>query len=146
MKLNYRGVSYEKEIAAPLQAEYERPAVDLKYRGASYRLGEVAKVERLGVIFKYRGATYTQQPIAQPEVAPVAEPVASLATSSIDERARLLTLSHNRAVRNRHHAMLVRNAAQVGFSANLANYWNQMQGEIETALWTNYDRSNAALS
>lgn len=151
MKLSYRGVSYDYNPSNTIKAEYPSVAANLKYRGASYRRGEVAKVERLGAIFKYRGVEYTQTPIAQPE--PVATPVAAVvpaapepAVMTLEDRARMLTMNHNRFVRNRQHAVLARTAAEVGFSAKLADYWNQVQGEIDTALWSEYDRSNAALS
>lgn len=148
MQLSYRGVKYDYSPANPVKAEYHQPGVDLKFRGASYRRGEVAKVERLGAIFKYRGATYSQPVVEVPATAPVAPvaPVAAPATISVDDKARLLTYSHNQAVRNRHHVMLARTAAEQGFSGNVANYWNQVQGEIDAALWSDYDRSHAALS
>jgi hypothetical protein len=148
MQLSYRGVKYDYNPANPLKVDYAQPAADLKYRGATYRRGEVAKVERLGTIFKYRGAAYSHQPVAQvkaPETAPVVAPVAPVATT-VENRARLLTLGHNRAVRNRHYVMLARTASEQGFAGNLTNYWNQVQGEIDTALGADYDRSHAALS
>lgn len=148
MQLSYRGVKYEYTPANPVKAEYAQPAVDLKYRGATYRRGEVAKVERLGTLFKYRGAAYNYQPVAQvkaPEATATTAAVAPVATT-VENRARLLTLSHNRAVRHRHYAMLARTAGEQGFAGNLTNYWNQVQGEIDTALSADYDRSHAALS
>ncbi|EKQ70684.1 hypothetical protein OsccyDRAFT_0986 [Leptolyngbyaceae cyanobacterium JSC-12] len=150
MQLSYRGVKYDYNPANPVSAEYPQAGVDLKFRGASYRRGEVAKVERLGAIFKYRGASYSHQPIADveatvPAVAPVVE-AAAPAAISVEDKARLLTYGHSQAVRNRHHVMLSRTAKELGFSGNLANYWNQVQGEIDSALWADYDRSHVALS
>jgi hypothetical protein len=149
MQLSYRGVKYDYNPANSVAAEYTQPAVDLKYRGASYRRGEVAKVERLGAIFKYRGAAYTHQPVAQvaadqpvAAVAPTEVPVAF----TVEDKARLLTLGHNRAIKNRHHVMLARTASEQGFAGNLTNYWNHVQGEIDAALWADYDRSHASLS
>ncbi|MDX2230045.1 MAG: DUF4278 domain-containing protein [Leptolyngbyaceae cyanobacterium bins.349] len=147
MQLSYRGVKYDYVPANPVKAEYVQPAVDMKYRGATYRRGEVAKVERLGAIFKYRGAAYGQQPVAQVETPqPVATTAAVAPITTIEDKARLLNLSHNRAVRNRHHVMLARTASEQGFVNNMANYWNQVQGEIDAALSADYDRSHAALS
>lgn len=60
MKLSYRGISYEANSAtAPAQPTVA--ASDLKYRGASYRLGEVAKAESQNAILMYRGMAYTHQ-------------------------------------------------------------------------------------
>lgn len=149
MQLSYRGVKYNYNPANPAKAECAQPAADLKYRGASYRRSEVAKVERLGAIFKYRGAAYSNQPVAEVVAAPPVAAVAPAevpATFTVDDKARLLTLSHNRAVKNRHHVMLARTASEQGFAGNLANYWNQVQGEIDAALWVGYDRSHASLS
>lgn len=149
MQLSYRGVQYDYNPANSAQAEPVQPAADLKYRGAAYRRGETAKVERLGAIFKYRGAAYSHRPIAPVEPAqPVATPaaVAPVAAITFEDKARLLTLSHNRAVRHRHYAMLSRTAGEQGFAGNVANYWNQIQGDMDTALWSDYDRSHAAFS
>lgn len=111
MKLSYRGISYDYSPANSANAEVAQPGVDLKYRGATHRRGEVAKGDRLNAILKYRGAAYSTQsnPVA---VAPV--------TRTVEDRARLLNLSHDRAIRNRQHSMLSRVAAQIGVSANLA--------------------------
>lgn len=149
MQLSYRGVKYDYNPANPVKAEYAQPAVDLKYRGATYRRGEVSKVERLGAIFKYRGAAYSHQPVAQVEAAqPVAltAPVVAPVATTVEDRARLLTIGHSRAVRHRHYAMLARTASEQGFVGNLASYWNQVQGDIDSALGADYDRSHAALS
>jgi len=147
MQLSYRGVKYDYNPANPVKAEYAQPAVDLKYRGATYRRGEVSKVERLSAIFKYRGATYSHRPVAQVEAPqPVVTPAPVASVATFEDKARLLTLSHNRAVRNRHYVMLARAAGEQGFVGNLASHWNQIQGEIDTALSADYDRSHVALS
>ena len=149
MQLSYRGVKYEYNPAQSVKAEYPQPVVNLKYRGASYRHQEVAKVERLNAIFKYRGVQYTQPAIA-PVAQPVAQPVAVAAVQSgetnVETKARLLNRGHNQSVRNRHQVMLARFASNEGFVGNLSQYWNQVQGEVDTALWANYDRSHAGLS
>lgn len=153
MKLSYRGVQYETNatpIAPDAPAIYTGPAVNLKYRGATYRRGEAAKVERLGAIFKYRGVAYSQAADNQasaPTTAPVVQPVAAATlTTTVEAKARQLTLNHNREIKNRQHSVLARTAANVGFSAQLSNYWNQVQGEVDAALLGEYDRSGAALS
>ncbi|MDX2239066.1 MAG: DUF4278 domain-containing protein [Leptolyngbyaceae cyanobacterium bins.302] len=146
MQLSYRGVKYDYHPANPVKAEYAQPNVDVKYRGATYRRSEVAKVERLGAIFKYRGTAYSQQPVTQVEaVQPVTAVANPPAVATFEDRARLLNLNHNRAVRNRHQVMVARTADEQGFS-KLASYWNQIQGELDTALWADYDRSHAGLS
>ncbi len=148
MQLSYRGVKYDYHPADAVKAESARPATDLKYRGATYRRGEVAKVERLATLFKYRGAAYGYQPVAPvaaPQSAATPAAVAPIA-STVEAQARLLNLSHNRAVRNRHYTMLARTAGEQGFVGNLTSYWQQVQGEMDTALGADYDRSHAALS
>ncbi len=145
MQLSYRGVKYDYNPASSVKTEYAQPAVDLKYRGASYRRQQVAKVERLGVIFKYRGATYTHRPTVEAKPVP-ATVAAQPAEAAVVEKARLLNLSHSQAVRNRHHVVLARFASTEGFMSNLANYWNQVQGEIDPNLWADYDRSHVSLS
>ncbi|MBL1173526.1 DUF4278 domain-containing protein [Pantanalinema sp. GBBB05] len=60
MKLSYRGISYEAHpVTAPTKPAV--PASDLKYRGASYRRGEVAKAESQNAILTYRGMSYSHQ-------------------------------------------------------------------------------------
>lgn len=149
MQLSYRGVKYDFNPANPVKAEYPQPVVNLKYRGAAYRHQEVAKVARLSAIFKYRGVEYTQPAIA-PVANSVAQPMAVAAAQSVDTtvdaQARLLNRGHNQSVRNRHQVMLARFASNEGFVSNLTQYWNQVQGEMDTALWANYDRSHASLS
>lgn len=138
MKLSYRGTSYDYN---PSQVSTAQPSVtptDLHYRGASYRLSQVAKGESLSAIMKYRGV----QPGNQ--VAP-AETAAS-AVSSIQEQARSLAAHHYQDVKNRQQAMLSRSASAVGLAANVADYWNHIQGQIHPTFRTNYDRSHAALS
>ncbi|MCL6433709.1 MAG: DUF4278 domain-containing protein [Leptolyngbyaceae cyanobacterium HOT.MB2.61] len=143
MKLTYRGVSYEST-----QKPAFVPAVDLRYRGASYRLNQVAKNDNLNAILKYRGTAYSLRPTVQAvDVAPAVAPAVSTASPlSVEEQARLLTLSHHRAVKNRQQSMLRRSAAEAGLSANIANYWNHIQGKIHPSFWMSYDRSHTALS
>jgi len=116
MQLSYRGVKYNY---TPAQAEIAQPAVDVKYRGATYRRGEADKVARLGTIFKYRGATYNRQPVAQVgAVQPAA--IAAIPVTTIEDKARLLNLNNSRALRNRDQVVLARTASEQGF-VNLAN-------------------------
>ncbi|WP_421656013.1 DUF4278 domain-containing protein [Leptothermofonsia sp. ETS-13] len=143
MKLTYRGVSYEST-----QKPASIPAVDLRYRGANYRLKQVAKNENLNAILKYRGAAYTLEPTVQTATVPSAAVPAVSAVShlSIEEQARFLTLNHHRAVKNRQQSMLRRSAAEAGLSAHIANYWNHIQGKVHPSFWMSYDRSHTALS
>lgn len=150
MKLTYRGVSYDY---VPAQQQSDAPAVeapDLRYRGAKYRLNQVAKAESLNALLKYRGAAYSTQPVAATPaeaVAPVevAAP-ASTAKLSIQEKARMLTMDHHRMIKNREQSMLARAAAEVGLATDAANFWNHIQGKIQPTFRVNYDRSHAALS
>lgn len=116
MQLSYRGVKYDYN---PAKTEFVQPAVDIKYRGATYRRGEAAKVARLGAIFIYRGATYNRQPDAQVEtVQPAA--IATTPVTTVEDRARLLNLNNSRALRNRDQVVLARTASEQGF-VSLAN-------------------------
>lgn len=147
MKLTYRGVQYESN-----NQPASVPAVDVRYRGASYRLNQVARTENLNAILKYRGAVYGSQPVAEvAATTPVADVTAAPVTVampaySVEQQARLLTMSHHRAVKNRQQSMLSRSASEVGLKANLANYWNHIQGKVHPSFWMSYDRSHTALS
>lgn len=147
MKLSYRGVQYESNNQPAAV-----PAVDVRYRGATYRLQQVARSESLNAILKYRGAMYGSQPSA-----PVAPAIPIEATTpapvfvpapavSVDQQARFLTMNHHRAVKNRQQSMLSRSASEVGLKANLASYWNHIQGKVHPSFWMTYDRSHTALS
>ncbi len=142
MLLTYRGVSYEANATRPAAV----PAVDLKYRGATYRLNQVAQSASLNAVLKYRGTTYGQQPTVA-AVAPVPESVpAAVASVSVEEKARILTMNHHRLVKNRQQALLSRSASELGLSNKIGNYWNHIQGKVHPSFWYSYDRSHAALS
>jgi hypothetical protein len=105
MNLTYRGVSYDGASSETLNPGFTRPVVDLKYRGVSHRLGEVAKTERLGVIFKYRGVEYGNSDRA---LSALSNPALN-----VESRARVLTMNRDRSLRNRLQSMLIRSEMEV---------------------------------
>lgn len=117
MQLTYRGVNYETNSAT---VQTSVPATDLKYRGASYRLNQAARTESLEAILKYRGAIYGDS--KQAKRAAIAAPAPQ--ASSVQAQARLLTMNHQRLIKNREQSMLSRAAAQVG--VDTTNYWNHV--------------------
>jgi len=139
MKLTYRGVGYEPNHS---KNTVSIPAVDLKYRGATYRLTQTAHTEALNSILKNRGVESNSQPAAE------ATPVRTSDTvePSVQDKARFLTLNHHRAVKNRQQTILNRSAAELGLGATVRNYWNHIQGKVHPSFWATYDRSHATLS
>lgn len=101
--LTYRGMTYAHQPSDEQVAAVAPKAVDLKYRGTSYRLGEVAKAESRNAILTYRGMSYSHQPVAETRVdAPVAPAL------SVQDKARVLTMNHDRALRNRQQTVFNR--------------------------------------
>jgi hypothetical protein len=145
MKLTYRGISYESDPAQQANTQPVAP-VDLRYRRATYRFNQNARAESLNAILKYRGVAYSSQPVA--EVAPtpvVAEtPVVSISTS-VEDQARLLTMRHQRFIKNRQQSLLSRVAGEIGLDT-ISNYWNRIQGKVHPTFRVDYDRSHATLS
>jgi hypothetical protein len=136
MKLSYRGVDYDFSPSS------------LQVRGAKHRLNNVAKAKTLGALLTYRGAAYsiapsTQTESASPSVAPgsvltyrgiryTVQPMQQAAPAqavtatkasvrSLEDQARVLTMNHQRATKNRQQAMLLRSAADVGMPAAAAS-------------------------
>ncbi|NJP09812.1 MAG: DUF4278 domain-containing protein [Leptolyngbyaceae cyanobacterium RU_5_1] len=107
MKLTYRGISYDYNPANTFETEASGSVANLRQRGAIHRRSEVEKAERLEAIFVYRGQVYNRKSVVQPVA------LASTETS-VENKARLLTINQNRSVRNRQHSMLTRSAAEVG--------------------------------
>ncbi|MGI0485254.1 DUF4278 domain-containing protein [Pantanalinema rosaneae CENA516] len=104
--LTYRGMSYSPE-AANMTAAVAPKAVDLKYRGTSYRLGEVAKAESQNAILTYRGMDSQQ---------PAVEAVVDAPVMSMQDQARVLTMNHFRALKNRQQTVFNRSWNSVVFS------------------------------
>lgn len=158
--LTYRGVQYQTN---PVDQTASAPVADLKYRGAAYRSRQNAGVQALNAILTYRGAAY-QITAAQKAPAPVAVNAAlsyrgldyqvkpatedgavAAPTSTVEEKARLLTLNHHRVTKTRQQTVLARAAAEVGMP-NTGSFWNHIQGKIHPSFWETYDRSHAAFS
>lgn len=143
MKLTYRGVSYESNNnTAPVAG------VDLRYRGANYRLHQTALAENLNAILKYRGATGAAQSTVETAPVTAIEQTANepATVPSVEVQARLLNVNHYRGVKNRQQSLLKRHAFAVGLMADTAKYWNHIKGEIHPTFWINYDRSHVAMS
>ncbi|HEY9615256.1 MAG TPA: DUF4278 domain-containing protein [Microcoleaceae cyanobacterium] len=110
--LMYRGMSYSHQPTEQnaVVASVAPKAVDLKYRGTSYRLGAAAKAESQNAILTYRGMSYTHQPVAETVAdTPVAPAI------SVQDKARVLTMSHHRALRNRQQTAFTRSWNAVAF-------------------------------
>lgn len=142
MKLSYRGTCYDYTPAQTSNTQPEVTPTDLHYRGATYRLGQVAKGESLSALMKYRGVAYSAKPTTQ--TAPVQTPAA--VAPSVQAQVRSLAAHHYQDIKNRQRVMLSRSASGVGLASNVATYWNHIQGQIHPTFRMNYDRSHAALS
>ncbi|MDX2215414.1 MAG: DUF4278 domain-containing protein [Oculatellaceae cyanobacterium bins.114] len=148
MKLTYRGISYDYN---PPQAQATEVVAAGKYRGSGLRFRKAQKelAQQPSLDLKYRGVAYST---ATPEAVsvPVAVEPVVVATStrvSVDDRLRSLMLNHHRSVKQREQAMLSRVAVQVGLPTQYAyEYWNPIQGKINTAVTETYDRSRVAFS
>lgn len=146
MKLSYRGTSYEYNPVNTVNTESPKPLVDLKYRGASYRRNQAAGVQRLSALFKYRGVAYNQHSSVEPPSETTSTTPVPQVALSVEEKARLLNLNHNREIRNRHRVMLARLAAEVGVSGSVAEQWDDSSSAWDSSTWAGYDRSHVALS
>lgn len=149
MNLTYRGVSYE----------YNPPEVDMtsseevgQYRGLEWRFRNAHKtpVMQPSLNLVYRGVAY-ETGTPESEVAPTYTPapttsVSAPAVLTVQNMARSLMTSHHRWIKNRQQALLSRSAAEVGLSADAAQYWNHIQGKVHPSFRRSYDRSHAALS
>ncbi len=120
MKLTYRGVGYESNHP---ENTVSIPVVDLKYRGATYRSAQAAHTQALNSILKNRGAAYN----SQPAVETTSVPTSGTVESSVQNKARFLTLNHHRTVKTRQQTILNRSAAELGLGASVRNYWNHIQ-------------------
>jgi Domain of unknown function (DUF4278) len=149
MKLTYRGVSYDYN---PPKVEYGDRTQVGKYRGLDIRFRNPKKplVLQPTLDLMYRGAAYTLNPVdnsdSAVEVSPAA-PTPVAATSSVQERARLLMMGHHKSVKRRQQAMLTRLDARVGLPTSEASrFWNHVRGEAHPSFNADYDRSQVAMS
>ncbi|MEN9232070.1 MAG: DUF4278 domain-containing protein [Thermostichus sp. DG02_5_bins_236] len=152
MELSYRGVDYNY---TPATAEVSPGKVGGRYRGLDWRFRHLTKpvVLPANLDMLYRGvACHTEAPtevaqLAQP--VPVAEPASMAApshTHTLDELSRSLMMSHQRAIRIRQQAMLVRGVEHIGLHANVRGFWNRIQGKVHPTFRLNYDRSHVSMS
>ncbi|MBD2460036.1 DUF4278 domain-containing protein [Oscillatoria sp. FACHB-1407] len=146
MKLTYRGISYDYN---PPQAQVGEVVAAGQYRGSGVRFRKAQKQlsQQPSLDLKYRGVAYTTG-APEPILAPVVvEPVAASAIASVDDRLRSLVINHHRNVKQREQVMLSRVAVQVGLPSQYAyQYWNPIQGKINTAVAGTYSRSHVAFS
>ncbi|MEN9224922.1 MAG: DUF4278 domain-containing protein [Thermostichus sp. HHBFW_bins_43] len=147
MELSYRGVDYNY---SPATAVVSPGKVGGRYRGLDWRFRHLTKPPVLptNLDMLYRGVAYhreapeaTAQPVQEP--APVA---ASTHTHALDGLSRSLMMGHQRAIRIRQQAMLVRGVEQIGLHANVRNFWNRIQGKVHPTFRLNYDRSHVSMS
>ncbi len=150
MELSYRGVDYNY---SPATAAVSPGKVGGRYRGLDWRFRHLTKpvVLPTNLDLLYRGVAYhpqAPQAAAQP-VQPTKEPIpvaASSHTHALDELSRSLMMGHQRAIRIRQQAMLVRGIEQIGLQANVRGFWNRIQGKVHPTFRLNYDRSHVSMS
>ncbi|MEN9220924.1 MAG: DUF4278 domain-containing protein [Thermostichus sp. BF3_bins_97] len=151
MELSYRGVDYHY---SPATAAVSPGKVGGRYRGLDWRFRHLTKpvVLPTNLDMLYRGVAYhseAPEAAAQPTVQPVQEStpvVASTHTHALDELSRSLMMSHQRAIRIRQQAMLVRGVEQIGLHANVRSFWNRIQGKVHPTFRLSYDRSHVSMS
>ncbi|MDJ0593165.1 MAG: DUF4278 domain-containing protein [Pleurocapsa sp. MO_226.B13] len=105
MKLTYRGVNYEYN---PPVVETVEGKIGGKYRGLDWRFHNLKKAPVLQppVNLTYRGVTYANRPTATPE---------TVSTGlNVQQQARWLMLSREKAARKRAESMLRRSADELG--------------------------------
>jgi hypothetical protein len=154
MELSYRGVDYNY---SPATAAVSPGKVGGRYRGLDWRFRHLTKpvVLPTNLDMLYRGvanhvANHPEAPqaAAQP-VQSTKEPTpmaASSHTHALDELSRSLMMGHQRAIRIRQQAMLVRGIEQIGLHANVRGFWNRIQGKVHPTFRLNYDRSHVSMS
>jgi hypothetical protein len=150
MKLTYRGTSYNYN---PPEVEYGDLTQSGKYRGLDVRFRNPKKplVLQPTLDLLYRGVAHKNGENAPQESVPVVTvettEAAKTPVLSVQDRARMLMMSHHRQVKRRQQAMLSRLDTQVGLpSAEASRFWNHVQGKVHPSFGDTYDRSSAALS
>ena len=143
MKLCYRGVCYDynpPEVATPQNTETVGT-----YRGIDVRFRNPKKalVLQPTLDLKYRGVAYRQNEATSEVAKPIAEPTKTPALS-VQDKARSLMLSSNRKAYRRQKSMFDRLAAEVGLTANVSEYWQQLRDSVDGSGVS--DRSAATLS
>jgi hypothetical protein len=150
MKLTYRGMSYDYN---PPEVEYGDLNQSGKYRGLDVRFRNPQRplVLQPTLDLLYRGVAHKSQGVEESPASVSGETVeadvAKTPVLSIQDRARMLMMSHHRRVKHRQQAMLSRLDAQVGLpSGEASQFWNHVQGKVHPSFGDTYDRSQAALS
>ncbi len=136
-KLSYRGVSHTH---SPTAATVSPGKVGGRYRGLDWRFRHLTKppVLSTNLDFLYRGVASRSQ-AAESAAAP-------RRFHALDELARFLMAGHQRAIRIRQQAMLVRGTERVGLHTNVRNFWNRIQGKVHPTFRLDYDRTRVSLS
>ncbi len=145
MELSYRGVDYTRPSAT---AAVSPGKVGGRYRGLDWRFRHLSKpvVLPTNLDLLYRGVATEASAAAAPAV-PTTAPVPEAGRSHIlDELARRLMMGHQRSIRIRQQAMLVRGTEQVGLHVNVRNFWNRIQGKVHPTFRLTYDRSRVSMS
>ncbi|WP_416676295.1 DUF4278 domain-containing protein [Egbenema bharatensis] len=147
MKLTYRGKSYDYN---PPEVEYGDLNQSGKYRGLDVRFRNPKRplVLQPTLDLLYRGVAYKNNEVEEsPASVPVEAEVTKAPTLSVQDRARMLMMSHHRRVKHRQQAMLSRLDVQVGLpSGEASQFWNHVQGKVHPSFGDTYDRSQASLS
>jgi hypothetical protein len=65
---------------------------------------------------------------------------------SIQEKARQLMVRQHQQAKNRQQSMLMRAAQELGLHKEISDYWNPIQGKMDSATQTLYGRSQATMS
>ncbi|MEN9203176.1 MAG: DUF4278 domain-containing protein [Thermostichus sp. DG02_2_bins_29] len=159
MELSYRGVDYNY---TPATAEVSPSKVGGRYRGLDWRFRHLTKpvVLPTNLDMLYRGVAYRAEAPEAKASAAVTEPIlaatesvstpTAAATSSrthaLDGLARSLMMSHQRAIRIRQQAMLVRGVEKIGLHANVRQFWNRIQGKVHPTFRLTYDRTRVSMS
>ncbi len=149
MQLKYRGLNYDY---TPPQVEMKPTAVVGQYRGLEWRFRNPQKVPVLqaNLDLVYRGVAYqtgqtgvngAMEGYRAPEVQ---KPQATAVANKTKDLARSLMMAHHTHIKKREQSLLSRSAAEVGMDA--ARYWQPIQGKINAAFRSTYDRSHVALS
>ncbi|PIK88767.1 hypothetical protein SYN60AY4M2_03595 [Synechococcus sp. 60AY4M2] len=146
MELSYRGVGYTH---SPATVTVSPGKVGGRYRGLDWRFRHLSKpvVLPTKLDLLYRGAAYRSEAAAAPaQTVQTAEAPAPGRSHVLDELARRLMMGHQRAIRVRQQAMLVRGTERVGLQANVRNFWNRIQGKVHPTFRLTYDRSRVSMS
>ncbi|MEY3403861.1 MAG: glutamine synthetase [Anabaena sp. CRKS33] len=65
---------------------------------------------------------------------------------SIQEKFRVMMVREHQQVKNRQQSMLMRAAQELGLHHEIADYWNPIQGKIDSTTQMLYGRSQATMS